>query len=170
MWQLPNLNRTYFHPIELAQIETLFDALVPGDVESGMPGATKVAAGNFLSQLLALGEEHYYKIPVWRVLYDEGLGHLETASLGLFKKSLELLSRAQATVLLEQLELGDLKNLPKTFEQKTFFKLLRTHCIQGCFSDPRWGGNRNAAMWRWLGWPHNNGQCHAPRDCKDNSA
>ena len=28
---------------------------------------------------------------------------------------------------------------------------MRNHCIEGCFADPRWRGNRDAVMWRWLG-------------------
>lgn len=30
--------------------------------------------------------------------------------------------------------------------------LLRDHCIEGCFADPRWGGNRDGVMWRWFGY------------------
>jgi hypothetical protein len=37
-------------------------------------------------------------------------------------------------------------------DQRQLFALLRDHCIQGCFADPRWGGNRDAAMWRWFGY------------------
>jgi gluconate 2-dehydrogenase gamma chain len=32
------------------------------------------------------------------------------------------------------------------------FTTLRRHCIQGCFADPRWGGNKNKVMWRGIGY------------------
>ena len=36
-------------------------------------------------------------------------------------------------------------------DQKRLFTTMRNHCIEGCFADPRWRGNREAVMWRWLG-------------------
>ena len=35
-------------------------------------------------------------------------------------------------------------------DNPAFFDLLRAHCIEGCFCDPRWGGNRDGIMWRWF--------------------
>jgi gluconate 2-dehydrogenase gamma chain len=34
-----------------------------------------------------------------------------------------------------------------------FFALLRTNVLEGLFSDPRHGGNRDGAGWAWLGFP-----------------
>ena len=40
---------------------------------------------------------------------------------------------------------------PDGLDQKRVFATMRNHCIEGCFADPRWRGNRDAVMWRWLG-------------------
>jgi gluconate 2-dehydrogenase gamma chain len=40
-----------------------------------------------------------------------------------------------------------------TPSSKTFFALLREHTLQGMFSDPVYGGNKNFAGWDLLGYP-----------------
>jgi hypothetical protein len=45
-----------------------------------------------------------------------------------------------------------LEGFVKEIDQKRLFATLRSHCIEGCFGDPRWGGNDGGAMWRWFGY------------------
>jgi hypothetical protein len=42
--------------------------------------------------------------------------------------------------------------MPGEVDQKRLFATLRGHCIEGCFSDPRWRGNRDGIVWRWIGY------------------
>ena len=152
MWPMPGLRERYLTDVEYQQVRILFDAIIPAHPDKGMPGAVEAGAVDFLTKLLALGADHYHKIPQWRAAYSSGLPELDSAARQRFDTSLRLLSMAQSTELLLDLEGANLKGLPKTFDQKAFFRMLRLHCIQGCFSDPRWGGNRDGMMWQWLGW------------------
>jgi gluconate 2-dehydrogenase gamma chain len=49
--------------------------------------------------------------------------------------------RSQATPPFDAISSGD------------FFTLVRQNVIEGLFSDPLYGGNRNMAGWRWIGFP-----------------
>jgi gluconate 2-dehydrogenase gamma chain len=50
---------------------------------------------------------------------------------------------------LEQGRLGGLGEL----DEADFFRLVRQNVLEGLFSDPSHGGNRNMEGWRWLGYP-----------------
>ena len=149
----PDLNGAEFlTEEEYSQVSVLFDQLMPSNHEDGVPGASDAKAARFLSQLLALDGDAYYQILDWRSIYRDGLKQLDRASLHNFKESLSGLSPPHAKELLGELEKGKLKGLPAEFNQTRFFRMLLEHCVKGCFSDPRWGGNENGIMWRWLGW------------------
>mgnify|MGYP001367897051 FL=1 len=42
---------------------------------------------------------------------------------------------------------------PATPDLKSFFNVIRTHTMEGLFADPIYGGNRNFAGWRAVGYP-----------------
>ncbi|NJN84322.1 MAG: gluconate 2-dehydrogenase subunit 3 family protein, partial [Caldilineaceae bacterium] len=54
--------------------------------------------------------------------------------------------------LLAQLERGELADTG-TPPQRDFFQLLLRHLREGVFADPIYGGNRNMAGWKLLGYP-----------------
>ncbi len=137
---------------ELRQVEALFDAILPPDPETGCPGAREVGAADFLQRQLALDEARLPDAPRWRALYRAGLAALDAAARARDGAPLASLGPAAAGSLLAELAAGKLAAMPAGFDQRQFFALLRDHCIQGCFADPRWGGNRDAAMWRWFGY------------------
>ena len=150
--QDPDNGPRYFSAVELAQVQTLFDAILPGSPDS--PGARDAAAADYLDLLLARDAAVYYEIPGWRKRYAAGLAALNAASLaGPTHKPLAALTQAEATALLAQLAQGALTTFPDAQSQRDFFATLRGHCIEGCLSDPRWGGNRGAVVWNWLGYP-----------------
>lgn len=142
----------YLSELDRAKLSVLFDALFPPDHAKGRPGATDANAHDFVSYLLALDDDTYYKLPSWRSAYDEGLPALDAASTNLFGKEIQDLNLEDSTALLSQLEDNQLSGWADEFNQRAFFRLLLEHCIKGCFSDPRWGGNKDRIMWRWLGW------------------
>ena len=84
--------------------------------------------------------------------YREGLKQLEVYSLSEYNKPLLGLVKSEILSILKKLEKDEITNWALTFKQSTLIKLFIDHCIQGCFSDPRWGGNKNEIMWTWLGW------------------
>ncbi len=132
-----------------ARLGVLFDAIVPGDDRA--PSATEVGAVKFLS--LNLARDDYYEVPGWRTLYADGLAALDAASSSHNGgRGLADLSKEEATALLERLAKGELQGMPEGFDQRRFFSTLRGHCVEGCFADPRWGGNRNELMWGWYGY------------------
>lgn len=151
-WKYKQPNKGFFNKTQLKQIESLFKRIIPADHNRGIPGADQTGASNFLNLLLAMDEDTYYEIPVWRKLYPKALASLEKVSMKNFDKPISGLNDNQCNKLLEKLEMGVLEGMPKDINQKIFFRTLWRHCIQGCFSDPVWGGNRNSIMWRWYGY------------------
>lgn len=152
MWHSELSEDHFLSTAERSQIDAIFARLIPQDPKRGIPGAADADAGEFVDRLLAAAESLYYEIPAWRNLYREGLAALEAETQARHSKGLAELEDAELDALLTDLENGRLTGFPGGVDQATFFKTLWRHCIQGCFADPRWGGNKNKIMWRWYGY------------------
>lgn len=139
---------------ELRQVEALFDAIIPPDAALALPGARKVGAADCLQRMLALDESLAPDAGRWHSVYRMGLAALDRIASEREGAPLAMLEPDAAGRLLSDLAAARLESMPDGFDQKAFFTLLRDHCIQGCFSDPRWGGNRDEAMWKWFGYLH----------------
>jgi hypothetical protein len=137
---------------QMAILDTLFERILPADHARQIPGARESGASGFVSQLLAMDAATYFEIPAWRRLYAEAIPALQQYALNRHQKSLVNLDAAQLDELLAGLELGTLPDLPAGIDQKLLFGTFRRHCIQGCFADPRWGGNKDRLMWRAIGY------------------
>lgn len=122
---------------ERAQLAVIFDALLPGGATA--PGATDAGAVDYLDSLLTRDPASYYEIQGWRVMYRAGLAALAEVE------------PEEMTAFLGQLQRGEAPGLPDELDQRRLFTTMRNHCIEGCFADPRWHGNRDAVMWRWIG-------------------
>ncbi len=159
---------TFFSPAESAFVEAAVARLIPND-ELG-PGALEAGAAVFIDRQLAgaygRAERWYMQGPWdeglttqgWQTrltpaqLYrtaireiDEAVGQEGTASV--FAK----LAADDQDFWLHRLQGGKVK-LP-TVDAKTFFELLRQNTIEGFFSDPIYGGNRDMAGWKLIGFP-----------------
>ncbi|WP_314246543.1 gluconate 2-dehydrogenase subunit 3 family protein [Streptomyces kutzneri] len=152
MWLLRPPDTGCFDKGQRRAVEVLFDAILPGGPRR--PGATDADAAEYVDRLLVMGPETHPEIPAWRLAYPVLLAALDTAAqqahggLGVAE-----LDRAEATALLRGLAAGTLPDWPAAaLAQPAAFALLRAHCIEGCFGDPRWGGNREAVIWRWYGY------------------
>jgi hypothetical protein len=150
MWILKQSNARFLDQQQHAQLEALFDAILPGSEYS--PGATDAQAAEYVDRLLALDGSIYYEIPAWQELYRAALPAVAEAAATLHGAALTELSAAQRTDILARLQRGELTGMPAEIDQRGFFSTLRAHCIEGCFADPRWGGNANRVMWRWYGY------------------
>ncbi|HYO62004.1 MAG TPA: gluconate 2-dehydrogenase subunit 3 family protein [Actinomycetota bacterium] len=150
MFTRPQLGpERFFADGERRAIDALFDAILPGRPDS--PGARDANAGEYLSALLA-HEDVYFEVPRWRELYRTALPALDLAAASRFGgRSIAALSVNEVTELLRDLAAGTVAGLPEDMDQKRLFTTIRAHCIEGCFADPRWGGNRGGLMWEWLG-------------------
>lgn len=150
MREFPTTAERFLSDEQRAQVEVLFEAILPGAPDA--PGARDAGAADYLDHLLATDAASYYEIPAWRTLYTTGLAALDAAAQTRAGAPLASLDTAQASALLEALAAGELDGLPAELDTRRLFTTLRGHCIEGCFADPRWGGNRNALVWRWLGY------------------
>jgi hypothetical protein len=160
--QLPTTDATHFTPAQRRQVEVLLEAILPGTDTA--PGATDANAAGFVDALLANDPEVFYEITEFRKTYEAALPALDAAATQRFGAPLAELDTAQATELLSGLSKGELEGLPEELDQKKTFATLRAHTIEGSFSDPRWGGNREGIVWRWIGYPEE------PRDFRRSSS
>jgi len=140
-------------PAQEAGLAALFRAIQPSDPERGIPGADEAGAAHFVGLLLARDPDGPVRIhpdlAAWQNAYPGWLAELETIAQGRFSVSLADCDVGQAGELIAALEGGTLKGF--SGDQGKAFGTLWRHCLQGCWSDPRWGGNRDRIMWRWLG-------------------
>jgi hypothetical protein len=152
MWELTQPPAPYFSPEQKRQVVALFEAILPGGRDN--PGATDVGAADYVDLLLARDESTYYEIKDWRPMYTAGLAMLSAAAAARHGgRGIDRLKPAEVTALLTDLSRGALPGFPSAAWQTTFFGVLRGHCIEGCFADKRWGGNRDNIMWQWYGYP-----------------
>ena len=114
-----------------AALHAALDCLLPAG-EDG-PGAVGLGAGAYIER--ALGAEHAGSLE----LYERGLDALDAQALARHGAHFAALDPAQRDTVL-----GD---------AGAFVEVLRTHAIEGCFGDPRWGGNIGGAGWELLGYP-----------------
>jgi gluconate 2-dehydrogenase gamma chain len=144
--------RSWLDETDLRRLDVLFARILPEDAARGIPGAVRVRASRFVGLLLARGEDVYREIPAWRRLYAAVLSDLEAHVRTRWQAPLEAQPAEHVDELLRELEAGTFSGLRAGLDPKVVFTTLRRHCIQGCFSDPRWGGNDGSSMWRAVGY------------------
>jgi hypothetical protein len=145
------LTRKFFTPAQLAQARAVFEVIWPGGPKN--PGATDAGVADYVDLLLGAPDETYYELRDWRPLYVAGLAMLNAAAIAKSRKPVDQLATPEITSLVTGLASGTLTTFPDAAWQQRFFSVLRAHCIEGCLADPRWGGNREAVIWMWLGYP-----------------
>ncbi|QCO00109.1 gluconate 2-dehydrogenase subunit 3 family protein (plasmid) [Azospirillum argentinense] len=139
--------------LQLQQLDRLMDGLLPGDKARRIPSASEAGAAQFVSRLLAQSKPVYSEIPEWAALYPIALAGFDQVATTRFGTALIDLAPQHVNVMLQELRAGQLKGMPVSIDQTALFKILLRHCYQGCFGDPRWGGNRHAMMWHAIGYP-----------------
>jgi gluconate 2-dehydrogenase gamma chain len=144
--------RIFFSEAQFAVIEALAARIIPGTPED--PGAREADAAVYVDR--ALGG----KYADLQTLYRTGLDSLDRYCRerhgGAFA---ELDSDAQDAVLDE---INDVDAVAPTVASDGpraatpldyFFNVVREHLIQGTFCDPVYGGNRDGAGWKLVGFP-----------------
>ena len=160
----------FFTPGEAATVEAIMDRLIPADHLS--PGGKDCGCAVYIDRQLAgsFGQATrlYTKGPFAKGLPTQGYqGDLTPAGryrLGLraladythttYKKDFVALTAAQQDAVLAGLDGGTIAlKLKPGFSSKEFFELVLGGAMEGFFADPLYGGNRNMASWKMIGFP-----------------
>jgi gluconate 2-dehydrogenase gamma chain len=123
---------TVFSPAEALEISAIASQIIPSD---DSPGAREAGVIHFIDRALATFDAEK------RGLYTAGLADAERERAKMFpgSKTIAELTADQQIQLLEAIEKTD------------FFEQVRTHCIMGFFGNPSYGGNRDQAGWKLIG-------------------
>ena len=158
----------YFTADEAAAIEAIVDRLIPPD-ESG-PGGKAAGCALFIDRQLAgaYGDARmlYMRPPfangtpsqgvqspvVPKDRYRGSLAALDAHCKASFAgKGFAALDAAQQDQVLTGLETGDIKL--EDGSGRAFFEAVLANAMEGFFADPIYGGNRDMAGWKLVGFP-----------------
>lgn len=159
----------FFTPDEVATIEAVADRIIPADELS--IGGKEAGCALYLDRQLAgaygKSSRLYTQGPFMPGLptqgyqgeadpaqrYRQGLraisDYLKANNGG---KTFSQLSGADQDSFLRDLEGGKIK-LPNNVNGKAFFNLMLSNIMEGFFADPVYGGNKDMASWKMLGFP-----------------
>jgi len=158
----------FFTPQEATVVVALVDTLIPkddvgpGGIEAGVPifidrelaGAYGRGARMYLDGPFAQGTpQQGYQLPLTLAeLYRVGIADLNAwCARTRSGKTFDQLSSADRITALKDIEAGraEFAQVPA----RTFFSLLLQNTMEGYFADPMYGGNRNGAVWKMIGFP-----------------
>ncbi|TAM58524.1 gluconate 2-dehydrogenase subunit 3 family protein [bacterium] len=158
---------TFLTPPEQRFVEAAIERLIPAD--SSGPGAREAGVAYYIDQQLrgawGTGARQYRQGPwmagtpeqgyqlnlIPQQVYRIGIAATNAHCRQAYGKTFDALSGAHQDDVLHGLESGKiaLAEIPS----KTFFSILLGNTIEGYFADPLYGGNRNMAGWRAVGFP-----------------
>jgi gluconate 2-dehydrogenase gamma chain len=84
--------------------------------------------------------------------YRKGLASVDKYAMLKFQKKFVDLTEAQQDQILTDMDEGKAKGFTSPSD-RSFFKTLREDVIEGMFSDPAYGGNRDKVGWKLIGYP-----------------
>ena len=99
------------------------------------PGATEAGVIYFIDRALATFDSSK------REAYTKGMAALQQKRLEMFPASKSIASLPRESQI----------DLIRAIETSAFFELLRTHTLMGFLGNPSYGGNRNEAGWKYIG-------------------
>jgi len=134
----------FFNDEHAATVAAFAERLLPS--EPGKPGATDANVLNYIDLALAgayADQQDFYR---------RGLAQLDAYCRKTYHQAFARLNAAQQDAVIGALE----KGTASEFEYPTaqaFFNTLRTHTMEGMFADPVYGGNKDFAGWKLVGFP-----------------
>jgi gluconate 2-dehydrogenase gamma chain len=158
----------FLNPAEQTFVEALVDHMVPADALS--PKGTDLGINIYIDRALAggwgKGDRLYMQGP-WKLgvpsqgyqlpltpaeLYRAGIAAANASCVKSYGKSFDRITESQREEFLLGLQAGKV-----TFENGppagVFFTTMYQTVMEGIFSDPIYGGNRNKAGWKMVGFP-----------------
>jgi gluconate 2-dehydrogenase gamma chain len=159
----------YLNPGEVGFLTAAVDRLIPADPTG--PSASEAGVVVFLDRQLA-GDygngAHFYLEGPWGTgtptqgyqsrfnpaqFYRHAIAKIDQAVGRLDKgKAFKDLDASTQDTLLKQMESGTLR-LNGPISSKAFFAMFLQNVLEGYFSDPIYGGNKDAAAWKMIGFP-----------------
>ena len=134
----------FFNQEDAATIAAFTERLMPG--AEGKPGAHDTGVLNYIDLALAGAYADLQDF------YRRGLAQLEAYCRKTYDKSFRQLEPARQDEVIAALEDGKATGFTVPAAQE-FFNTIRTHTMEGMFADPIYGGNRDFAGWRLVGFP-----------------
>jgi gluconate 2-dehydrogenase gamma chain len=134
----------FFNDEHAATVEAFAERLMPG--APGKPGARDANVINYIDLALAgayADQQDFYR---------RGLAQLDAYCRKTHNQPFVKLSAAQQDEVIAALEQGKASEFAFPTAQ-AFFNTLRAHTMEGMFADPVYGGNRDFAGWRLVGFP-----------------
>jgi len=157
----------FLRPGEVRFLDAAVERLVPTD-ELG-PGARDAGVTDYIDRQLASAwgvhgrnyrqgpwqegtpQQGYQSALMPQQVYRIGIAEIGEACRQEFGKPFEFLGAQQQDELLKRLESGAIE-LPQV-PARLFFDMLLTNTMEGLFADPIYGGNKDKAGWKLLGFP-----------------
>jgi gluconate 2-dehydrogenase gamma chain len=150
----------FFNHDQAATLAAFAERLMPG--APGKPGARDAGVLNYIDLALAGAYAELQEF------YRRGLAQLDAYCHKTFNEPFVRLDARRQDEVIAALEQGKAPGF--TWPTATaFFETVRTHTIEGLFADPVYGGNKDFAGWRLVGFP--GGQAvYTPADLQNRQA
>jgi gluconate 2-dehydrogenase gamma chain len=165
---IANATYAYLNSDEAAFIEALVDHMVPADQYT--PKGTDLGLNIYIDRALAggwgKGERLYMQGP-WRpgvpsqgyqlpltpaALYRAGIAAANAFCVKTYGKRFDKISASEREEFLLGLQGGKVQ-FDHGPPARVFFATVYQNVMEGMFSDPMYGGNRNKAGWKMIGFP-----------------
>jgi gluconate 2-dehydrogenase gamma chain len=134
----------FFNHADAATIAAFTERIMPS--EPGKPGARDADVLNYIDLALAGA---YAEL---QDFYRRGLASLEAHCRATYKESFVHLTPEKQDEVIAALEESKVSEFTYPTARE-FFVTLRVHTMEGMFADPLYGGNRDFAGWRLVGFP-----------------
>ena len=128
---------------ESAALDAFASRIIPSD--DGTPGAREARAVHFIDRGLTGA------MAASREQYAVGLAALDSLAMERGGVAFCFLSAAEQDAIIGAMTQSAIAAYPML--NAGFFNTVRTHTIEGTFSDPYYGGNRDFVGWALLGYP-----------------
>ncbi len=129
---------------ELSALDALVARIVPGD--AGDPGAREAGVVVYIDRALA------GPYAEWQLAYREGLRLLNGYALEQHGARFHELAETDQDAIVAALEANTVPGFGGNGAAE-FFAMVWAHTVEGLLCDPAYGGNRDAAGWKLIGFP-----------------
>jgi gluconate 2-dehydrogenase gamma chain len=134
----------FFNYEQATTMAAFSERLMPG--APGKPGARDANVLNYIDLALAGAYADLQDF------YRRGLAQLDAYCRATYKQSFAQLDATKQDEVIGALEQGKAGGFTWPTARE-FFNVVRTHTMEGMFADPIYGGNRDFAGWRLVGFP-----------------